>query len=124
MILFPTSCIVRRFTRSIIRGAEKSEYEDSSIEADVQRSVMSSTPQPEGSRLRVELKAWSDYRFRTDDQLTGELADWIWRDGHWYKCVSCQRSNNTLLDHYVSEFERVSEAGYAEETSPPEGGIS
>ena len=122
MILFATAYVRRRIVQEVVRGASHGSYTDSFVEADVQRNSESTSGQTEGSRKSKGLKAWSDELFRTDDQLTGEMADWIWKDGHWYKCLSCERSNNTMLDHYVSTFERVTEAANPDWAVPPETG--
>ena len=122
MILFAQKYTRRRFEPEVVRGASHCGYTDGTVEADVQRNSESTTGQTEGSRKTKGLKAWSDEPFLVDDQLTGEMADWIWKDGHWYKCLSCERSCNTMLDHYVSTFERVTEAADPSAIRPPGGG--
>lgn len=115
MILFPKSHTIRRFETVLDRGAAVSIHHDFSVFADVQRNGAGTGVQNEGNRKTVKLKAWSDEPFRVDDQHSGETADWLMADGLWYRCVSCQRSSNTFLDHYVSEFELVYEGNSDED---------
>lgn len=120
MILFSKDYVRRRFEIVEKRGADTCTSSDTIVSADIQRVSMKGSPLAQGNRQDIDLKAWTDDPFRTDDQIAGTVADWIWKEGAWYRCKSCQRSNNTILDHYVSEFARVSEAARGENIAPPE----
>ena len=115
MILFPKQHTIRRFETVLERGASVSTYRDITVLADVQRNGSGTTTQNEGNRKTQKLKAWSNEPFQVDDQNAGQTGDWILKDGFWYRCISCQRSNNTLLDHYVSEFELIYEGNSEED---------
>lgn len=120
MVIFGKMYFVRKFTVSILRGREALTFKDSKIYADVQNPSDQSYKGTEGGRREPRIKAWTNGKLQPEDQLSGTHADWIWYDGHWWKCMQCRYAGNTFLAHYVSEFVRVPESEAAEYLSEPE----
>lgn len=120
MVIFGKSHIIRKFAVSIERGRETLAYEDHKVLADVQNPSDQSSKASEGGRREPRIKAWSNESIQPEDQLTGAHADWIWYDGHWWKCMLCRYAGNTLLAHYVSEFVRIPENEPGEHLAEPE----
>lgn len=116
---FKHSYIVRRFgAETIVDGFSGSEHTDFPVRLDVQ-PLNSDELQalPEGERTVRRLKALGDDRFSPADEEAGTPGDWLYYDGRWFECKSCQVMNLTILSHYESEFVLVPPGP---NTEPPE----
>ena len=108
--LFKKNYIVRRFgEETIVGGFSGAPYDDSVLAlGDIQPlSADELQALPEGQRTVKRLKSIGSTRFTTADESTGTPGDWIYYDGRWYECTSCQLWDHTILSHYESEFVEV-----------------
>ena len=57
--------------------------------------------------IEEQVKAIGSTAFTTADEETGKPGDWLYYQGRWYECKSCQLWDHTILSHYESEFTEV-----------------
>lgn len=106
---FKHSYIVRRFgAETIVDGFSGAGHTDSTVVLDVQPLTSDDLQAlPEGQRTVRRIKSLGADRFTPADEETGTPGDWLYYDGRWFECKSCQMMNLTLLSHYESEFTLV-----------------
>lgn len=74
---------------------------------------------PEGARRDKRLKAFGSVELTPADQLKQQRGDWMYYRGKWYVCLSCILRDHTVVGHYRSEFEIISEAERPANLVPP-----
>lgn len=117
---FKKDYIVRRFGEETVeKGVSGSTHEDSVVALEDVQPLSSDELQalPEGERTVRRIKSIGSTKFTTADEESGTPGDWLYYNGRWYECKSCQLWDHTILAHYESEFVVVP-SGPA--TTPPE----
>lgn len=75
-----------------------------------------------GENVTRHLEGHGEVLLKVADRETGQKADMLFFDGHWYECISCEHWFHTLLNHYNYRFTLVQEfaEGIKFELEPPE----
>ena len=75
-----------------------------------------------GENITRRLEGHGEVEIRTANRETGQKADMLFFNGHWYECISCEHWFHTLLNHYNYRFTLVQELaeGRRWEFEPPE----
>lgn len=121
-MLFYKEYVIRRFQPSVyVKGHSTSEYEEKTLQADVQTLQNTSTTSESGAESRQRLKVFSKMKIQIADKRNGIRADWLYFQGRWFEAVSCRLSENTLLKHYTSEFEEILNSEINSFVKPPAG---
>lgn len=108
MVFFRNSYVLRHFADTEnVRGREKYCYDESIVQADIQTSTRNNTMDTEGANLTSRIKVWTDEQLTPTDEDSGQLGDWIYYSGRWFQCISSLLAGNTLISHWVSEFDLV-----------------
>lgn len=108
MVFFRNPYVLRHFgDAEIVRGREKYTFEEDIIQADIQTSTRNNTMDIEGADLTSRIKMWTDEQITPTDEDSGQLGDWIYYSGRWFQCISSLFAGNTLISHWVSEFDIV-----------------
>lgn len=120
MVIFGKKHVLRRFGKiSYVGGHESYSSEDSEINADVQPVTRNNTMTEAGAELSSRVKAWTDIELMPCDPDKGVKGDWLYHQERWYQCVSSVNDNNTMLSHWTSEFEMVSDTELPALLTPP-----
>lgn len=117
---FKKDYIVRRFGEETVeKGVSGSTHEDSVVALEDVQPLSSDELQalPEGERTVRRIKSIGSTKFTTADEESGTPGDWLYYNGRWYECKSCQLWDHTILAHYESEFVVVPSSPA---TTPPE----
>lgn len=104
---FKKDYIVRRFgEETVVKGVSGSTHEDSVVALEDVQPLSSDELQalPEGERTVRRIKSIGSTKFTTADEESGTPGDWLYYNGRWYECKSCQLWDHTILAHYESEF--------------------
>lgn len=108
MVFFRSPYVLRHFGDiENVRGREKYCYEESIVQADIQTSTRNNTMNTEGANLTSRIKVWTDEQLTPTDEGSEQLGDWIYYSGRWFQCISSLFACNTLISHWVSEFDIV-----------------
>jgi len=114
VVIFGKKYVLRRFGEiSYVGGHETYSSEDLEIIADVQPVTRNNSMTEAGAEFSSRVKTWTDAELTPCDPDKGVKGDWLYHQGKWYQCVSSVNDNNTILSHWTSEFEQVSD------TEPP-----
>lgn len=106
MVFFRNPYVLRHFgDTENVRGREKYRFDERVIEADIQTSTRNNTMNTEGANLTSRIKVWTDEQLTPTDEDSGQLGDWIYYSGRWFQCISSLFAGNTLISHWVSEFD-------------------
>jgi hypothetical protein len=62
-----------------------------------------------GENLMRRLEGHGEIALKVSDRETGQKADMLFFDGHWYECISCEHWFHTLLNHFNYRFTLVQE---------------
>lgn len=117
---FKRDYIVRRFgDETVVNGVSGAPHEDFVVALEDVQPLSSDELQalPEGERTVRHIKSIGSTKFTTADEESGTPGDWLYYNGRWFECKSCQLWDHTILAHYESEFVVVP-SGPA--TPPPE----
>ena len=117
---FKKDYIVRRFgEETVVKGVSGSTHEDSVVALEDVQPLSSDELQalPEGERTIRRIKSIGSTKFTTADEESGTPGDWLYYNGRWFECKSCQLWDHTILAHYESEFVVVPQGPTA---TPPE----
>lgn len=108
MVFFRKPYTLRHFGEAeTVRGRERYKFEESIVHADIQTSTRNNTMDTEGATLTSRIQVWTDEQITPTDQECGQLGDWIYYSGRWFQCISSLFAGNTLISHWVSEFDFV-----------------
>lgn len=120
MVIFKREHVLRHFGELGYKfGHETCPYTDSFFESDVQPVTRGNTMTEAGAELSSRIKSWSDTELTPCDPEAKAKGDWLFFRGSWYQCVSSVKDDNTILSHWTSEFELVSESEPALLREPP-----
>lgn len=108
MNIFKRSYKVRRYGRTSWEdGVASAGYEDVQLMLDVQAKTRRNQDDPAGQTTTGTLTVYSDMELHpaeSDDQTDGDRLFYM---GKWYVCKSSGYWGNTILSHWISEFEAV-----------------
>ena len=108
MNIFKRSYKVRRYGRTSWEdGVASAGYEDVQLMLDVQAKTRRNQDDPAGRTTTGTLTVYSDTELHpaeSDDQTDGDRLFYM---GKWYVCKSSIYWRNTILSHWISEFEAV-----------------
>ena len=108
MNIFKRSYKVRRYGRTSWEdGVASAGYEDVQLMLDVQAKTRRNQDDPAGRTTTGTLTVYSDTELHpaeSDDQTDGDRLFYM---GKWYVCKSSIYWGNTILSHWISEFEAV-----------------
>ena len=108
MNIFKRSYKVRRYGRTSWEdGVASAGYEDVQLMLDVQAKTRRNQDDPAGRTTTGTLTVYSDMELHpaeSDDQTDGDRLFYM---GKWYGCKSSVYWGNTILSHWISEFEAV-----------------
>lgn len=108
MNIFKRSYKVRRYGRTSWEdGVACAGYEDVQLMLDVQAKTRRNQDDPAGRTTTGTLTVYSDTELHpaeSDDQTDGDRLFYM---GKWYVCKSSIYWGNTILSHWISEFEAV-----------------
>ena len=108
MNIFKRSYKVRRYGRTSWEdGVASAGYEDVQLMLDVQAKTRRNQDDPAGRTTTGTLTVYSDTELHPaefDDQTDGDRLFYM---GKWYVCKSSIYWGNTILSHWISEFEAV-----------------
>ena len=108
MNIFKRSYKVRRYGRTSWEdGVASAGYEDVQLMLDVQAKTRRNQDDPAGRTTAGTLTVYSDMELHpaeSDDQTDGDRLFYM---GKWYVCKSSIYWGNTILSHWISEFEAV-----------------
>lgn len=108
MNIFKRSYKVRRYEKTSWEdGVASAGYEDAQLMLDVQAKTRRNQDDPAGRTTTGTLTVYSDMELHPaeyDDQTDGDRLFYM---GKWYVCKSSVYWGNTILSHWISEFEAV-----------------
>lgn len=75
-----------------------------------------------GESVARRLQGHGEVKINTSNRDTGQKGDMLYYDDHWYECVSCEKWDHTILNHYNYIFTLVPEhaEGNKEEFTEPD----
>lgn len=82
-------------------------YTDAKMMLDVQAKTRTNQDDPAGRVVTGKLTVYSDVELHpaeSDEQTSGDRLLYM---GKWYVCRSCVYWGNTILRHWIAEFEAV-----------------
>lgn len=108
MNIFKQMYTVRRYKgTSWGHGTSETAYTDVQLPLDVQAKTRRNQDDSSGRSTMGVLTVYSDVQLlptEPDDQTTGDRLFYM---GKWYACKSSIYWGNTILKHWISEFEAV-----------------
>lgn len=108
MNIFKQAYTVRRYNgTSWENGTAETTYTDVQLPLDVQAKTRRNQDDSSGRSTTGALTVYSDVQLfptEPDDQTTGDRLFYM---GKWYACKSSVYWGNTILKHWISEFEAV-----------------
>lgn len=108
MNIFKRPYKVRRYGKTSWEdGVASAGYEDVRLMLDVQAKTRRNQDDPAGRTTTGTLTVYSDMELHpaeSDDQTDGDRLFYM---GKWYVCKSSAYWGNTILSHWISEFEAV-----------------
>ena len=108
MNIFKRPYEVRRYGKTSWEdGVASAGYEDVRLMLDVQAKTRRNQDDPAGRTTTGTLTVYSDMELHpaeSDDQTDGDRLFYM---GKWYVCKSSVCWGNTILSHWISEFEAV-----------------
>ena len=107
---FKKDYIIRRFgEETVVNGVSGAPHKDFVVAMEDVQYLSSDDLQalPEGERTVRHIKSIGSTKFITADEEAGTPGDWLYYNGRWYECKSCQFWDHTRLAHYESEFVEV-----------------
>lgn len=123
--IFNRKYIIRSFDEPVnINGHSVSTHYDKWVSIHVHPSGGDNVSDGLGAGEHVtrHLDGHGEVPLNVANEETGQKADMLFFDGHWYECISCEHWFHTLLNHYNYRFTLVQEfaEGIKFELEPPE----
>ncbi len=87
------------------------EYSDMQLMLDVQAKTRTNGDALEGQSVQAKLTVYSDVELFPAEPGQQSSGDRLFYMGHWYICKSAVYWGNTMLKHWIAEFEGVEGEG-------------
>jgi len=101
---------VRRFSPQTTDGGfGYTAHSDIKVMADVQTPDRKQSTDTDGDSTVQHLKVFSNEKFLTADENSGQRADLLWYQEKWFECRASRLSENTMLAHWTSEFVQLAD---------------
>lgn len=108
MVFFKKPYLVRRYGKtSWENGAPTASYTDSKLYLDVQGVTRTAQDDTSGKNIAGSLTVYSNEELHPAEPDNMNSGDRLFFGGHWYVCRQSVYWGNTILKHWVSQFDAV-----------------
>lgn len=107
-MFFKKPYLVRRYGKTTWEnGVAVASYTDETLHLDVQGITRTTQDDTSGKNISGSLTVYSNEELRPAEPDMKHSGDRLFLFGHWYVCRQSVYWGNTILKHWVSQFEAV-----------------